>query len=454
MDVEFNTDDGDSGNLPNPHKTENKFLLASALILIVGAVLVVFYARSYFLDHEDKVATLCIVLAMILFGTALTQTVKALGQLRFFLGRQFPVGLAPQLANGETGVSDPAKQVMHMLRSSAIEFPEPTGALNGILYSMCKPLLSSPPPIQVAAVEHFHSFVARIGILISMVIAFAFSHGSEYEGMISWFFLPMSGLSLLTPLMGGNTTYPDISVISDSDQMLWKLGAMFVFSVVAPVAIPHYMPVFHVAPLWVAPLLLLLTSLVVSYLFLMALVSQLDSVPRTSVSIQQSTISMNCHPIQLFPKLSRDLQEKWVRGTPNRSYANIPPERIDPAATKFQGYILEETQPSAFITMAEELAGPALGDKHLRYLEKMGLWNVFLSFVTTAVGVYGASKFGEMARVEISRLLLAVIALGVSSVLATKAASLLWSRLYFKSRLYFVGVEGTLQAVRVKIVVA
>lgn len=453
MTYEFNSGDKVANDFPNPFKIENVFLLLSACALIGGAVSILFTARTYFHDHEDRVASMSVMLAAALFGTAVRFLIQALSQIRFYLGRRYPVGLADEVPSNGFGLADGALPVIETLHQNAVEFPEPQGPLNGLLYSLIKPLITSPPPIQAAAVQHFHAVIAMTAILLSMAASYFFAAGTGYEGVISWLYLPMTGLSLLTPFMKSQTEDFNADEVGNANKMLWKLIGLVSFAILAPVVIPRYLPAPQVPPLWIAPFLLLSTSMVASVLFLLSLCSRLDNVAQTSVSREQTTISMNCHPAQLWPKWKRDMQENWVRGIPNRVYANVEPGMtdMDPSRGAFQGYRLEETQPTTFINMHAGDAKGTPAEHHVRYLIALGLWGLTLSIIAAVIGAYFAPRFVDMTRIEISRVLLVVIALGVATVLAFRIGHLLWSRMYFKSRLILIGIEGTFQSGEMRI---
>ncbi|RFP09244.1 hypothetical protein D0T25_23720 [Duganella sp. BJB488] len=451
MTYEFNSGDNTANDYPNPFKTENWFLLLSFLALTAGAVAILFDARTYFHDREDKVAAIAVILAATLFGIAIKFLIQALSQIRFYFGRKYPMGLADEVPANSYGLAKGGTDVIDMLRQGVVEFAEPQGPLNGVLYALIKPLITAPPPIQAAAVQHFHAGIAMTGILLSMAASYFFAAGTEYEGVISWMYLPMTGLSLLTPFMKSAAEDFNTQEVANSDKMLWKLIGLVTYAILAPVLVPRYLPALHVPPLWIAPLLLLTTSMVASVIFLVSLLSQLDNVEQTSVSVEQTTISMNCHPAQLWPKLSRDMQDSWVGGIPNRVYGNVIPGMTNSERASFQGYILEETQPSAFLNMSAESVSDKVGSRHRRYLIALGAWGLVLSVLAASVGAYYAPLFVDMQRMEILRVLLVVIALGVAMVLAFRIGHLLWSRMYFKSRLILVGIEGTFQTGEMRI---
>lgn len=445
MSYEFHAGDDVANKIPNPFKVENIFLALAAAGLLTGGVSVLFTGRDYYAAGDEKVAAVTVALALVLFGTAVKFLVGALSHLRFYLGRKHPRGLAKELKPSHEGMSNSALTVIEQLRNGSIEFDEPKGPLNGVLYTIIKPLITAPPPIQAAASLHFHSVVAMMGLLASMAATYTFAHGTPHEGVVSWLYLPMTGLSLLTPFRRSQTEDFNVTKVDDSSKLLWKQVGLLVFSVMAPVAVPHYMAAYPVPPMWIAPLLLLVTSMVASIIFLGSLCVQLDDTKQTAVSSEQTTISMNCQPAQLWTKIGRDFQSTWVRNTPNRAYANVRPGTTDCERGMFQGYILEETQPTPAFGMGEETVAAMFAGRSTWWLIALNAWAAVLSVVSGVVGMYFAPQFGDMGRFEISRAALIVIALTVAAALAFRVGHLLWSRMYFKSRLIFIAVEGTFQ---------
>jgi len=224
-----------------------------------------------------------------------------------------------------------------------------------------------------------------------------------------------------------------------------------VFVLIAPVVIARFVPAYPIPPMWIAPLLLLVGSMASSILFLISLLHQIDNVQRTSVSCEQTTISMNCHPSQLWPQVSRDFQNSWVRGIPNRSYTNVPPVTDDGDRGAFQGHLLEETQPTSSNTLDFASLKEAMSLKYVRYLMLLSAWGMALSIATASLATHFAPLFLSMERMEISRAILIVAALGIVTVLSFRIGHLLWSRMYFKSRLIWIYIDGTFQSGDVRI---
>ncbi len=449
MTYEFNAGDSGVNDFPNPYKIENIFLLLCAAVLSAGGISVLLSARAYLQDRQDPLAAATAVLAIGLFGAAIKLAIQAMSQLRFFLGRQFPRSLAEDMPIAGLGLAKGALEIMHALRQQAIEFPEPRGPVNGILYFLIKPLITSPAAVQAAAVRHFHAVLAITAMSASLLVSYGLFRGAAFEAAVSWLYLPLAAIAVLAPLLANRDQAELKNDDGDAQAMLWKLIAMVAFAVLAPATIPRFAPALEIPPIWIAPLLLLSAAMGTSLLFLASLFAQLDNVSQTGVSCERTTVSMNCHPAQLWTKVSRDFQDQWVRNIPNRSYANVPPGSKESDRGAFQGYILEETQPTA--SMASNPDKHAAGLKHARYRMLLSAWGLALAGLMAIVAAHHAPLFAQMARMEIARIFLIVIALGAATILAIGIGHLLYSRMYFTSRLVWIVVDGTYQTSQLSI---
>ncbi|KFC72632.1 cold-shock protein [Massilia sp. LC238] len=456
MSYEFNSADSLLNDFPNPFKFTNTFMFVTAAILMVGAIHVTLTAKQLFQTQSDTLAAVTLGLAMVLGGVSVKMLIKALSQVRFWLGRKFPNGLAGELPVKACGVGVGTEELLDTMRHRALDFPEPKGALNGVLYSLVKDLITSPTPIQAAAVLHFHSLLSMAALLLSLTVSYFVFAGTPHEGVASWLFLPMSGLSLLTPFMQQDRlsmdATPDAQAqASTANGALWKLVGLVFFSIMAPVVIPRVLPALSIPPMWIAPALLLVGSLIASLLFFFALTARLDRASHTDVSCEQTTIAMNCAPAQLWTTISRDFQSSWERSIPNRAYANIPPDVSEGERGSFGGYIVEETQPVPTSTTQFRTWGEAVKVTSSRLLLALGAWGVICAAAASSIAAYYASNFETMQRMQISRVMLVVVALCLVVVLCHKTAHLLWSRMQFKSRIYWIETSGTYQTSKIAI---
>ena len=450
MSYEFNSSDSLLNNVPNPFRYENFFVFATAVVTIVGAIDIILTARHLFQVHNDKLAAVTLGLALLLGGVAIKMLIKGLGQVRFWLGRRFPLGLCGELPVKECGVGVGTDGLLDTMRHRALDFPEPQGALNGVLYSMIKDLITSPAPVQAAAVLHFHSMLQMTALLLSLIVSFFVFSGTAHDGVASWLFLPMSGLSLLSPFMQQSRLSVDAAPDAQAQAVtangaMWKLAGLVVFSILAPVVIPRLVPAFAIPPMWAAPALLLTGSLIASMLFFFALTARLDRASKTDVSCEQTTIAMNCAPAQLWTAISRDFQSSWQRSIPNRAYANIPPDVSQGERGSFGGYIVEETQPVPTSTTQFRTWSEAFKVTSARLLLALGAWGVLCATAASFIAAHYAADFVSMGRMEISRVTLIVIALCMVAVLSLKTGHLLWSRMQFKSRIFWIETSGTFQ---------
>ena len=450
MSIEFNSDDRAANSLPNPFKFENIALLCAALAFVASAISVLLMGKDLFQKHSDKVALVSVALAVGMLGVGIKFAVQALSQMRFYFSRKFPLGLASELPASTVGEGAGVKHLQEAMRTRSIEFTEPAGALNGILYSLVKNLITSPPAIQAAAVQHFNSVAGMGAILISLIISYFMFAGTPHEGIASWLYLPMTGLTLLTPFMqakrgGLDTMVAGTEDVTSGRGQAVKLVGLVAFSTIAPVLIPRLFPAVQIPPMWIAPSLLLVGSVIASLLFLSSIFAQLDNASQTSVSCEQTTLAMNCPPAQLWTAIGRDFQDAWVRNIPNKGYANIPPDVHAGERGAFQGCVVEETYPEVTSTLRFDSIGELLQVPYARILVLLNAWGVLVSVGAAGAAVYFGARLETMQAMEVSRCVLIVLALGVVAVLSFRIGHLLWSRMHYKSRLVWIEVSGTYQ---------
>jgi hypothetical protein len=455
MSFEFNQQDTCLNDFPNPFRFENTFLAISAAMTFFGGIAIIVQAKEFFEIRQDKLALVAVGVAILVLGLATKLLIQVLSQLRFYLGRKFPNGLAGELALTDTGMGRGSEEIMEMLRHRAIAFPEPKGALNGVLYSLVKDLITSPAELQAAAVQHFHALIAMSSLLASLLVSYMLFAGSPSEGIASWLYLPMSGLSLLTPFVQRDRLNLNDSGSADhletGDKALVNLIGLIAFSIMAPVLIPRFAPHLSIAPLWIPPAVLLSGSIIACALFFAAIVRDLDSARETNVSCEQTTIAMNCPPAQLWREIDRDFQRSWERGIPNRAYANVPPEVASGERGSFGGLVLEETQPVPTSTRRCSTWTEALQTPCHRFLLLLGGWGATMAAACALTATRSAEQFANMSRLEISRSILIVMAFGMVTALSFRIAHLLWSRMQFKSRLVWIETSGVFQASQISI---
>lgn len=396
-----------------------------------------------------------VAVAALVLGLAVKLLIQALSQMRFYLGRNFPRGLAGELAVTDKGVGEGADKVLETLRHRAIEFAEPKGALESLLCSLVQDLATSPTEVRAVAVQHFRALIAMSALLASLLVSYLVFAGTSCEGFASWLYLPMSGLSLLTPFMAPGRLNPsgssDTPVAEAGDKALLKLVGLVVFSIMAPVLLPRVTPHISIAPMWLPSALLLGGSIISSSLFFAATLCHLGSARSTDVSCEQTTIAMNCPPRQLWVAISRDFQSAWERAIPNRAYANVPPDVSRGDRGSFSGFILEETQPVPMSSSQSSTWTEAFRMPHSRKLLLLGSWGVTMTVFCGWTAARATEQFANMSTTEISRSILIVMALGIVAAMSFRIGHLLWSRIEFKSRLVWIETSGVFQTSRISV---
>lgn len=455
MSFEFNQYDTFLNDLPNPFRFENIFLAISAAVTLAAGIAIVVQAKEFLKIHQDMLALVAVGMAILVLGLAIKVLIQVLSQLRFYLGRKFPHGLAGELAVTDTGIGRGGEKIMEMLRHRAIDFPEPKGALNGVLYSLIKDLLTSPAELQAAAVQHFHSLIAMGSLLASLGVSYVLFAGSPSEGAASWLYLPMSCLSLMTPFI-----QPDRLNLNDSgsaeraktgDRALLNFIGLIAFSIMAPVLIPRFAPHLSISPMWIPPAVLLTGSIITCALFFAAIVCDLDSAPETTVSCEQTTVAMNCPPAQLWSEIDRDFQRSWEHGIPNRAYANVPPEVASGERGSFGGIVLEETQPVPTSARRCSTWTEAFQTPCHRFLLLLGAWGVTMAAACAFTATRFAEQLANMSRLEITRSIFIIMAFGMVTTLSFRIGHLLWARMHFKSRIFWIETSGVFQTSRISV---
>jgi len=446
MPYEFNADDKLSNDYQNPFLIENQFLFAAVAIYAVGGIYTLMTARAFMQQHADGYAIAVAFASLTMFGLAVKFLIQALSQLRFIFGRGFPVSLAPELSAGTSGTSEGAQALQQQLRERAILFQEPKGPLAGILYTLVKPLLAAPPALQAAAQKQFEGVLGALGVLLSLIMSYVLFAGTAHAGLVSWLYIPLAGFALLKMFVNRDS----LQAPMDPRIVMLRLVGLVAFAIIGPVLLPRIVPAMNLPSMWMVSVTLLVGAIGASLFFFASLLSRIDSAFQTAVSCEQTTIALNCQPAQLWTAISRDFQDSWARGIPNRSYINLPPE-AGASKGSFKGDILEETQPEPTNFVAMKTVAQGLKESHTKYLVLLGSWALTLAGIGVVIASKAAPDFVEMSRFDILATLLILIAFEITTLLSFRIGHLLWSRMYFKSRVTWIEVQGTYQTAELDI---
>jgi len=432
--------------LPNPFRIQNLFLFACAAIALAGGVTALAWARAAIEANSVRLGVAPLLVGVALLAAGFTFALVAARRLRFFFGRGRPRSLAGEVALGATGNSPRADHLKATLRQGGLEYPEPQGALNGLLYHAVPRLITAPLVVQALAQRHFFNALSFVVTLASYVFAWGLLGTEATRPLISIVYFVFGAVVLLRPLVSG-------------DQARLGTGALIalvVAAIVGPVAaglLGSALPSVRYTMAGQA-LFLLVCALLAVVLILHALHAQIDASPQTQRSCEQRTLSMNGPPGALLTELDRTLQQAWTQQIPNRRYARAEPATEGAAGSgRFAGELLEETQPmpisgTAPVTLAGALARP----RHAAL--------VVLDLYATLLTVFGVVCALVYVRgFDPSRLLhegwgrtatvgYAAVCLGVAAF-CFKSAGAIWGRFNFESVLVWVELQGTWQSSRI-----
>lgn len=419
--------------MPNPYRVQNRLLFFSAAVLCVAGLGSLWHSRQ-------TLAPVSILVGLALLSAALVAAGTAAKRLRFFFGRGRPVSLAPDLQPTVTGTSPAAEGLKKLLREGALVYPEPTGAVEGLLYHWVPRLITAPLAIQQQAKVTFFNLAALLVTALSFAFAWGVFGTEATRPWLALCYFVFGAVFLLRPLLSATTAR-----VTAGSLVLLLAAAVIGPAVVG--AIARGLPVVN----WsLAPqtTLMLGSGLVAAALMLLATLDQVQPPPETQTSSEQLRLSLNVPPSLLLDELERHLQEQWTERIPNRRYSRETPV-IDPAlhAGPFAGELFEETQPMPLAGSAPPGLLQALGSQRHRWLAILDLYATGLLMLAVLGSLLFARNAGSVASVRELPLQLA----GASTIFTLVAAfclrssSRLWGRFDFESVLAWVEMSGTYQ---------
>ena len=434
---------GSRFDFPNPFYAENWFLAAACAISLAGAATLLVLSRHSLASSHSVQSWLPLLLGLGLLIMGLRFGQRLLMQLRFFFGRGEPAGLAPELDQDKTGRSEQSEHLKKELRQNALEYAEPTGPLNGLLYSTLRGLIYAPAQVQHTAQRQFQTAIAVLVTLISFLVAWIGFTDARQAAWMGLFYFLFSVFLLVRPL-----DYQSHAKVGMGSLIVLILVAIF-----APVLLPlgaAHLPDITWLSLNVQTLFLLLMSLLAVGLYFLALVAQMNPPPATDMARETATLSINCHPKQLLDEVDRDLQNAWTERIPNRRYSRILPI-INAEAGPFAAELIEETQPMPAsrerIGLGAALALPRF--RWIALLEALGVAMVLLGVLWLAL--FGA-RFDPATH---ERHLFSMLTLGIAMLTLShyclKVGHALWARIDFISRVVWIEMEGNYQTAQVNL---
>jgi hypothetical protein len=354
--------------------------------------------------------------------------------------------LAPEVAPGATGNSRNADSLKTMLRQGGLEYPEPQGALNGVLYHWMPRLITAPLVVQELAQRHFFNALSFAVTFLSFVIAWGVLGTEASRPLISLGYFVFGGVVLLKPLVSGGRARMSTG----------SLVGLTAVAVVGPVLAGWASRGITAAGLSLQgqTFFMLVAALLAVGMILLALLAQLDGPPATERSCEQLTLSMNGPPAALITELDRKLQDQWVEKIPNRRYTRLEPDTQGAAGSgRFAGELLEETQPMPMSgTQAHTVASAFAAPRH-RWLVVLDVYGTVLAvagafFALRYVRQFDPAELLTPLQGEHGLVGYALICMVVSAF-CFQSASRIWGRFNFESELLWVELLGTWQSSRI-----
>jgi hypothetical protein len=431
--------------LPNPYQLQNRLLWLCAALLVAAGVTSLFWARDALQGASLRMAAAPLLagLAMLAAGVACAAT--AARRLRFFFGRGRPASLAPEIPMGATGGSPAADKVKEILRHGGLTYPEPKGAIEGLLYNWAPTLITAPLVVQSLAQRTMFNLAAIVATLLSFTVSWLLFGTETTRPWIAILYFLFGAFFVLRP------------VLSDARARLtaMSLVGLIAVAILGPVAIGligSHLPSLGGFSLATQTTVMLLAALVACGFAMAAVLAQVDQAPQTRASVEQLRLSMNAPPATLMDELDRNLQSAWTERIPNRRYARIDP--VVHAATpsgSFAGELFDETQPLPVAGTKAPGFGAALAESRHRGLLLLDLFATALMIAAIAFGLSFVHGFDALAAGQPDRYSL----LGTATILAFvaafcfKSAAALWGRFNFESVLVWVEMVGSYQTSRI-----
>lgn len=350
MAFEYSTQ-GASFDFPNPYRIENQFLAARGLVLLLCGIGLLLMARGAGeAVNVQRVNTaqggfvLLVVAGALLVLWGILEFARAARQLRVFFGRGQPPSLAPDVPRDVHGTSPRAQALVEQLRHGAIALVEPSGALNGILYSVSRHLVTAPKVLRDFVQVRFANLLASGGLLLLFGITWLITPNPAAQSLAALVYLVLGGVLILRTYIAGPGGTVALGPVG--------LAVLLVFGLVGTVLIGRVAATLP-QPAWLEnlalpriALVLLLASVVIEAIGLFAGHAHVDEPPPASTANDQGTVSFNADPNLLMQEVDRELQRRWTQNIPNRRYAWQPPV-VEPTreAGNFTAVALEETQP-------------------------------------------------------------------------------------------------------------
>jgi hypothetical protein len=374
-----------------------------------------------------------------------------LKMFRFYVGRNVPASLAPNLVDSEsrhlTAYKSGELHDMLMGRKNTT-VTEPQSLFARLVHTLLPRLLFMPPLYRSLA----ENLLFGLSMTLFMLLAFSLTWFASITGLarlddtpvLPWFGA-LLGLYLIKLWLGMRNPFRHYSR-GAMNISLWHIGIILSLAILLPVALAHvHQNLLRIPDLPVEPLPYLITLLVLAALTcslgMFLLIQRLRlAEPKTEVSEHRDNWQRNLMPRELFIHLDTHiLANRRHQDIPNRVYQNFDPQLVEEGGREkgsFSGRSMVETQPilaeiphsAGFRTVrvATSIIGQLL-------LAAGALW-----LVTLVDNLARASHRPEELLSLVYPLLLLIFGQVIS-----RMSNAFWAEMQFRSLLVELSVEGT-----------
>lgn len=443
MSYEYRSDSS-TFELPNPYRLENIIGFIVGGLMLGFGLLLLLVSRNR-LEAGGSAGFFSFVPAIYLMTHGVWTIAQAMLQLRFFFGRNRPTSLAAEVGVNVTP-SAASDEIIETIRRGGLHFPEPQGALNGILYQLFRNLIFAPLPLQQLAQAAFRLTVGLSGTLASFLVSWVAIGTAPYAAWVGILYLALGSAVIFKPLKTtGGTAVGDMFPV-----------VLIVLAVFGPFCLSLYgkvLPALDWVSANLAAFSMLASATLSGALSLLAIKHQLIAAPPATTAAAQLAISMNCPPAQVFAELDRKLQTAWTEGVPNRRYAFVSPDinMTHESTGNFAALALEESQPMPMQNVrSTRLEDCNRASRHHWTLMVNLLGATLLIVATLLITVYSMGTPTDAAstgRRLLNGLVLAY-AFVAAGVFAMRVSHLLWGRFDFMSLAYWIELKGNYQVGR------
>jgi len=431
--------------VPNPYAVENKIRFLTGGVFFLAGVSLLFLFRNRMQGGWNVSSLIPLFFSILLLANAVSIIAHGMMQLRFFFGRDRPGTLIPsELPQVNPQGQQVTSYLKEIVRRGALHFPEPQGAINGLLHHLQPDLIFAPRPLRVLAQNQFVTAITSFAILASFLVSWLLLSGQHYDQMIGAIYLLLSLIIIFKPINQNGAANPSVVLPI----------ILVVLAVVAPVVIILRKPstaMLGDMQFFGATFLVLLLIGVGTSIFFFALRRQLGKLPAASSSMHQLSVSMNCQPNQLYDELSRRLQEKWIEQIPNREYSNLRPDLnlSTEASGTFAVELMQETQPMSAQQTLPRTIKECWSDSKYQLVLVLQAFGAGLLIIATALITYGAWVNTFPHFFESPSALMNIILFSATFYAAGyycfKGAHKLFGRFDFESKIYWFECNGNYQ---------